>query len=581
MNSPLMLLSGIPVELPLLFDQGYSFFYNSPGASKARARVSKTRQTKHASQRQSGSMTFNDYRNYMDQVKGSNPDLSNLTTHLMRGIGQRVERYYERYQSIPPHVLNTWKHRNMPYIVLSSTKVPSVKTVIKLHLSEVTRERIDYELGRGMIVRLTDVPKNFSLLGYEVYGNGTIDNDAILGDVSLLDKIGSTDILSRTFSKRDKSEYSGSSGLEWLAELEALVDGDVISTINVRKSEPLEVSTSMWYNVKVAITMDGRRERRLYRGMVITPDPITSTPVRLSRDQTFNFLHNFIPTEAVTIELPGDMGSQGSIEILESTLSSAGMRGLVAYGVTTLTLDPGRVYYLIGKKGSGKSTKIALLKELGNVEDSDDYGVFLTWYLGREGALSLTFDELMDWVPTGDSFAKAVNDFMLGSHDYEKEKSIFLMYAETILASEAPVSGHIQKLVRFINMTMDHRYIGVQRYADLRAQHYDPGKPTFVMCHSTSETGFRRTPDDTLALSEIINSERIVGARNRGVKQSGASVDEAELLLYYAYATGISTINKILPFAVILEQLRRVSGDPLFGALRIRTGDETSDSNVQ
>ena len=163
-----MLLSGIPVELPLLFDQGYSFFYNSPGASKARARVSKSKQTKHAGQRQSGNMNFNDYRNYMDQVKGSNPDLSNLTTHLMKGIGQRVERYYERYQSIPMNILNFWKHRNMPFIILSSTKVPSIKTVIKLHMSEVSKERIDYELGRGMIVRLTEIPKNFSLLGYEV-----------------------------------------------------------------------------------------------------------------------------------------------------------------------------------------------------------------------------------------------------------------------------------------------------------------------------------------------------------------------------------------------------------------------------
>lgn len=582
MNSTLMLLSGIPVELPLLFDQGYSFFYTSSGASKARARVSKTKQTKQISQRQSGNMNFNDYRNYMDQVKGSNPDLSNLTTHLMKGIGQRVERYYEKYQAIPLNVLNIWKHRNMPFIILSATKVPSVKTVIKLHLSEVTRERIDYELGRGMIVRLTEVPKNFSLLGYEVYGNGSVENDAILGNVSLLDKIGSTDILSRTFAKRDKSEYSGSIGLEWLAELESLIDGDVISTINVRKSKPLVSSTSLWYNVKVAISKNDKGDKRIYRGMILTHDPIVSTPIKLARDQDINFLHNFIPTEAITIELPETIHSNGFVvEILESTLSSAGMRGLVAYGVTTLTLDPGRLYYLIGKKGSGKSTKIKLLRELGNVEDSDDYGVFLTWFLGRSGALSLTFDELMNWVPLSESFAKAVDEFMLRSHDYDKEKSLFLLYAETILASKVPVNDRIKMLVRFINMTMDHRYIGVQRYSDLRTHHYDLNKPTFVMCHSTSETGFRRTPDDTLALGEIINSEKIVGARDRSSKNMANSSDEAELLLYYAYAEGISTINKILPFAIILEQLRRVSDNPLFGALRIKTEDETSIPNIQ
>lgn len=581
MNSPLMLLSGIPVELPLLFDQGYSFFYNSSGASKARARVSKQKQTKHTGNRQNGNRDFNDYRNYMDQVKGSNPDLSNLTTHLMKGLGQRVERYYTRYQSIPQSVFNVWKHKNMPYVILSSTKVDSIKTVIKLHLSEITREKLDYELNRGMIVRLTELPKDFSLLGYEVYGNGSVENDAILGDVKLLDKIGSTDILARTFNKRDRSEYAGSEGLGWLAELESLVNGTVIDTTNVRKSKPIVSATSYWYSVKVSIAKNDKGDVRIYKGMLLSYDMIKETPIKLSRKQDFNFLHNFIPTEAVTIELPETIKKEGFVvEILEAKLSSAAIKGLVGYGVTTLTLDPGRMYYLIGKKGSGKSTKIKLLQELGNVEDSDDYGVFLTWYLGREGKLQITFDELIEWIPSGDSFAKAVNEFMLRSHDYDNEKSLFLLFAEVIL--DGPIAPEVKtrRLITYINYVMAHPFIGVQRYSDLRSQHYDMTKPTFVMCHSTAETGFRRTPDDTIALSEVINSEKIVGARDRSSKSSDNS-DDAELLLYYAYAEGISTINKLLPFAIILEQLRCVSADPLFGALRIRTEDEILDSNVQ
>jgi energy-coupling factor transporter ATP-binding protein EcfA2 len=444
------------------------------------------------------------------------------------------------------------------------------RRVIKLHKTDVSIDNIDFHLAKGDVVRLTELPEDFSLEGYEVYGDGTIDHDAILGDVSLMKHTPRMDLLSRRFAKHDPSEYAGTNGrLDWLAALEQMVDGDVISTAHVRKAKTQVQAHSIWYNVTARVITSVNKPPDVYTGTLISSTPIINLPAYVAKGAHMTFANNFITTSSDLVKL-GDIGFDTRIEITSATPNSDGLKGNVGYGLTTLKIEPKRLYYLVGRKGSGKSTKLEVLSKIGNVEDSDDYGIFLTRFLSSQGKLDLPIDDIMEWQPDANEFRNSLEVFLSNKHDYENERSFFHILSQGVLDSKIEPVKRTYALLRLINRIMAHPYIGVQRYAALRSRYDDITKPTFVMCHSFAETGFRPTPDDTIMLSDVIDAWGIIQSRSRG---GSTGVDEAEVLLYFAYAEGISTINKLAPFALILEQLRRECKDVTLGCLQITEQD--------
>lgn len=572
----LMLSSNIPVELPLLFEEGYSHFRNSP---TARAALASTKQgarkvrfnEKHNNAKEHLGKCFADYRNYLDQFKARNTKYSSINTHMMRGIATRVKRYYDRYKVIPQAVFDIWATTNMPYVILSTQVIRTEKRkIIKLHKTEVTRERITYYLSKGDIVRMSELPDDLDLSGFEIYGDGTVENEYILGDVSLMTSAIRTDLLSNTFAKRDASEYSEAGDkLSWLSELEKLVAGDTILTATLRRDQPMESGKSIWYNVTARVVSTSLKCSCDYKGVLLSPKPfeLDKMPLTVSKTDIFSFINNFITSESKLISLQGNIHDL-EITILTAELSSAGIKGTVAYGVTAIELLPGDVYYLIGRKGSGKSTKMKVLSQIANVEDSDDYGIFLTKLLKKFGMLNVPFEELLDWTPTMTQVKNQLDLFLQQERDYENEQSYFFILAKIIVESPLPDERKTRRLITYINNVMAHQYIGTTRYAQLRELYHDKKKPTFIMCHSTAETCFRETPKSTIVLGETIDAREIIAARKRG---SSPRDDRAEMLLYCAYAEGISTTNKCLPFAIILEHIRCLRSDVNYGALALAT----------
>lgn len=576
-------MSGRPVNLALLFEEGYKTFYNTDDCKatrldilKGKKKVSKQPQIKKRSDELSSNLppvkvadptgnVYNDYRNYLDQFKAYNPKYTSISTYVMRGIADRVKRYYNKYKSIPQSALHVWGLPNMPFIILAKNRVKLDTPVIRVHGSDVNRSKLDFELNRGNTVRISEMPVDFDLSGYEVYGDGSIENDAILGNYAEVNLSARSDILSNSFAKRGKSEFATAGPqLDWLAELENAVLGDSIDLTISRKIEPQVASISIWYTVVALFTDPETKVNRTYRGILLSPKPIGKVPVSVPNDEKHLFLYNFITSEHLMVDLP--LKSTFGITILERTITSAGMKGFAAYRASTITTEPGVLYYLVGRKGSGKSQKLKLLSTIGNVEDSDDYGVWLSTYLRNTGMLNKPVHEIMTWTPDPSEVTNSIMSFISRSHDYEDEESIFLVISRTVYESKLSSPKKRSRLIQYVNQIMSHPYIGMGFYSNIRLREHDDSKPTFVMVHSTAETGFRTTPTDIFALSEVINSMKNVMSRDR----SGTGMnDQAELLLYYAYAEGISTVNKVLPFAIILEQLRRYMGDTSFGALKL------------
>lgn len=562
-----------PIHLALCFESGYEQFWDSGPALRAAQSADYSEKNRKRKKPIKTQYRFQDYKLYIDQIKAQNRDYSYLTLNTFKSIGIRVKAYYDKHVNmtgtIKPEVMKAWQHPNMPYILMSDTKVKVDKPIIKLHVSELTYDALNRGLALGKIVRISQLPDGFDLTGYEIYGNGTIDHPLIIGNYELIDKQMKTDFLSNNFAKFDKSMYVGKPQLMWLQQLELMANGSVMPTTFMPPVEEAKVQHSYWYEVTVSVPSTDSGRTRNYRGTLITADVITTVPVRLPQGQEVNFLHNFITADSELIELPlTERLDKVGINILKRNVTTLGISGLVADAASTLSLEGGKLYYLVGRKGSGKTAKLELLSQVANVEDSDEYGVFLYWYLGKYGQMNMTFEEILMWEPPMASYEADIKHFFSYIHDYGREKSFFLMIAQMVAKTNVPDHIKRRKLLVYINGIMGHVHIGMRRFSQIRAQLHDKNKATFCMVHSTSETLFRETPDDTYVLSESIDSMKNVLSRNR----SGTGMfDEAELLLYHAYSEGISSINKILPFALILERIRRLKSDTLFGSLRIGT----------